>query len=454
MLFAARRQQTGLAVNDNTLASNPPWTRATWQRWGAVVLLAEGLRRLAGMWTTTPSETFWVCLPIVIVAAAALRLIPPPQLNAESRAGRIAILAILATVPTLFYLTLTRLTNSRMSLWECVVATYFFGCCLELPMLYLFQFRKWCSLALERRWPGWRAKCASGALTLGIYLLLIPLLLATFAVHRLKLRPDVTEPQFVTGEIQLIEFSSRGPQSLRLRGDFWPVADSRGTIIVCHGVGANRRDISAITQLVHDCGYQVLSFDFRGHGESDGRTITYGANERLDVLGAYDYCLSRTDVDPSKLYALGVSMGGSSLLLALPDMPQVQAAVIDSAFADLSAMFDHQLRLFPSPLRKPLHQVTALAGWCETGFDIETIRPIDALPRITARLLFVAGTADFVVPSEHTERLHAAAPASQLHLEPEAPHIGTAMLNPAEYRRRLKRHCSHPVGVESEAVIE
>lgn len=406
------------------------------------MLLAEGLRRLSALWTTSPSESFWACLPVVILAAAALKLIPPPQLNAESRAGRIAILVILLTVPTLFYLTLTRLTNSQFSVWESVVATYFFGCCIELPMLYLFQFRKWCSLAFDRRWPGWMAKCLSSLLTLTIYLLLIPVLLATMAVHRPKLRPDVTELQFTTGEIELVEFDSRGPQPLRLRGDFWPVADSRGTMIVCHGVGANRRDISAITQLVHDCGYQVLSFDFRGHGDSDGRTITYGANERLDVLGAYDYCLSRSDVDPARLYALGVSMGGSSLLLALPDMPQVRAAVIDSAFADLSAMVDHQLRFFPGPLRRPLHQVTALAGWCETGFDIETIRPIDALPRITARLLFVAGSEDFIVPTEHSRRLHAAAPDSQLHVEPEAPHIGAAMLNPAEYRRLLKLHCS------------
>ena len=406
------------------------------------MLLAETLRRLSVLWTTSPSESFWACLPVIIVAAAALKLIPPPQLNAESRVGRIAILVILTTVPTLFYLTLTRLTNSRFSAWESVVATYFFGCCIELPMLYLFQFRKWCSQTFDQRWPGWKAKCLSASLTLTIYLLLIPVLLATMAVHRPKLRPDVTEPQFTTGEIELVEFNSRGPHPLRLRGDFWPVADSRGTMIVCHGVGANRRDISAITQLVHDCGYQVLSFDFRGHGDSDGRTITYGANERLDVLGAYDYCLGRSDVDPSRLYALGVSMGGSSLLLALPDMPKVQAAVVDSAFADLSALVDHQLRFFPGPLRRPLHQVTALAGWCETGFDIETIRPIDALPRISAPLLFVAGSEDFIVPTQHSLRLHAAAPTSQLHVEPEAPHIGTGMLNPAEYRRLLKRHCS------------
>ena len=105
-------------------------------------------------------------------------------------------------------------------------------------------------------------------------------------------------------------------------------------------------------------------------------------------------------------------------------------------------MVDHQLRFFPGPLRTPLHKITALAGWCETGFDIETIRPIDALPRISARLLFVAGSADFIVPSEHSQRLHTAAPKSQLHLEPEAPHIGAAMLNPSEYRKLLERHCS------------
>ncbi len=454
--MVGRIAEYGVPRNEFRLSSSPAGDKADrsqssapvasrWSaplRWGAVILVAEGLRRLVGQWTTSPSETFWACLPLVILTAAALRVIPPPKLNSESRAGRVAILLVLALAPTLFSLALTRLTQSRFSWWECVVATYFFGCCLELPLLYVFQFRKGCGEAFERRWPGWRARIASGAMTLGIYLLLFPLLLATLAVHRPKLLPDVSGPEFQVASLERVEFSSRGSRPLRLRGDFQTRPNSRGTMIVCHGVGANRRDISAITQLVHEAGYQVLAFDFRGHGESAGRTITYGANERLDVLGAYDYCLSRSDVDPGKLYAIGVSMGGSSLLLALPDMPRVQAAIIDSAFADLPAMVDHQLRFFPQPLRGPLHRVTALAGWCETGFDIETIRPIDALPRIAARLQFIHGTEDFIVPPSHSERMHAAAPGSLLHLEPFAPHIGTAMLNPAEYRRLLNTHCA------------
>ena len=427
------------------IASTQPLSiRSASLRCISVLLLTEGLRRVFGSWTTSPSETFWGCLPIVLAMAAALRLIPPPKLNAESRAGRVGVVLVLALAPTLFFFTLTRLAQSRFSWWECVVATYFFGCCLELPLLYLFQFRKHCGEAFEQRWPGWRARTASGLMALGIYLLLIPVLLATFAVHRPKLLPAVADAEFTSGSMEHIEFPSRGPRPLMLRGDFQPLPHSRGTMIVCHGVGANRRDISAITQLVHDAGYQVMAFDFRGHGESEGRTITYGANERLDVLGAYDYCLSRHDVDPEQLYALGVSMGGSSLLLALPDMPQVHAAIIDSAFSDLPAMVDHQLRFFPSWLRGPLHQVTRVAAWCETGYDIERIRPIDALPRITARLLFIHGTEDFVVPFQNSQRLHAVSPSSLLHLEPYAPHIGTAMVNPAEYRRLLGEHCAPP----------
>ncbi len=427
------------------MASTQPLTRWSGSlRCVFVLLLTEGLRRVVGSWTTSPSETFWVCLPVVIAMAAALRLIPPPRLNAESRAGRASILLVLLFAPTLFYLVLTRLTQSRFSWWECVVATYFFGCCLEFPLLYLFQFRKRCGEAFERRWPGCRARMASGLMALGIYLLLIPILLATFAVHRPKLLPVVADSEFTSGSIERIEFPSRGPRQLTLRGDFQSLPHSRGTMIVCHGVGANRRDISAITQLVHDAGYQVLAFDFRGHGESEGRTITYGANERLDVLGAYDYCLSRSDVDPEQLYALGVSMGGSSLLMALPDMPLVHAAVVDSAYSDLPAMVDHQLRFFPPWLRGPLHQVTRVAGWFETGYDIERIRPIDALPRISARLFFVHGTEDFVVPFQNSERLHSASPSSLLHLEPYAPHIGTVMVNPAEYRRLLRENCAPP----------
>lgn len=427
------------------MVSTQPLSIWSWKlRCIFILLLTEGLRRVMGSWTTSPSETFWVCLPVVIAAASILRLIPPPKLNAETRAGRVSIMLILLLAPTLFYFTLTRLTQSRFSWWECVVATYFFGCCIEFPLLYLFQFRKRCGEAFERRWPGWHARFASGLMTLVIYLLLIPILLATFAVHRPKLLPDVSSSEYTTGSLEHIEFPSRGPRPLTLRGDFQPLPHSRGTMIVCHGVGANRRDISAITQLVHDAGYQVLAFDFRGHGESEGRTITYGANERLDVLGAYEYCLSRSDVDPEQLYALGVSMGGSSLLMALPDMPLVHAAIIDSAFSDLPAMVDHQLRFFPPWLRGPLLQVTRVAGWCETGYDMERIRPIGVLPRIPAHLLFIHGTEDLVVPFQNSERLHSAAPGSLLHREPFAPHIGTALLNPVEYRRILRAHCAPP----------
>lgn len=69
-----------------------------------------------------------------------------------------------------------------------------------------------------------------------------------------------------------IDFVS--PDGLRLRGTRVDVEDARGHAILVHGGGVTREEGGFFTRLAAGlavAGFASLRFDFRGHGESDGR---------------------------------------------------------------------------------------------------------------------------------------------------------------------------------------
>ncbi len=394
-----------------------------------------GLRRFVG----STSEAFWLGWPIIVLAGSSgLKVLPPPRLNSGSRAGRIGTVLVLALFPVAYYAFLVSVTGSLWSWHELLVICYFFGLSFELSLLYAFQILEAvidrCRKRVGQRWH----KPLPIIIRAAFYAVLIPYILVVFAVHRPRLLP--TPMTTVSADqIETIEFLSRD-ETTTLRGVFLKQPSARGTVIVCHGVGANHADIEDIHLVLFESGFQVLTFDFRGHGNSDGHTITYGLNERLDVLGAYDACLARTDVDPDRVFALGVSMGGASLAMALPEMPRVRAAVLDSAFASLTAMVEHQFRFVPDSLRPLPTQIARGFGWLEIGTDINSLTPATRLKQLDLPVLIIHGEDDHIVPVDHARQLHAACHHGTLHIEKHCPHIGTVMLNEARYARMVTRH--------------
>jgi len=391
------------------------------------------------MFVSSASEAFWMSLPpVVLIGSRFLRVIPPPRLNSPTRFGRIASLIILALFPAGYYGFLVSVTGSEWSWREFFLVSYFFGLAFEISLLYVYQILEHTQGRIRDKVKHRYAGVLAVVLRTAFYIVLVPYIFVIFAVHRPKLMPTPIAG-VPTENVEQIEFPSRDEQTT-LRGVFLKREEPQGTVIVCHDVGANHSDIEVIHQVLYEAGFQVFTFDFRGHGLSDGHTITYGLNERMDVLGAYDACLARGDVDPDRLFALGVSMGGASLTLALPDMPMVRAAVLDSAFADLTSMVEHQFRFLPQSLRSVVTQVARGISWIETGADINQLAPAKAIPRTDIPILIIHGDADKIVPVQHASLLHASAENSAIHIEPGGPHIGTVMLNSSRYKRLVKQH--------------
>ncbi len=395
---------------------------------------------LVRVFVGSASEAFWMALPpFVLLGACVLKVIPPPRLNSPTRLGRVVSIIILILFPPSYYSFLVFVTGSAWSWREFFLVSYFFGLSFEISLLYVYQLLEFIHERLRRKVQPRYAGILFVSLRAAFYVVLVPYIFVIFAVHRPKLMPTPIAG-IPAANVETIEFVSNDHPHTVLRGVFLKPENPVGTVIVCHGVGANHSDIEVIHQVLYEAGFQVFTFDFRGHGLSDGHTITYGLNERSDVLGAYYACLSRNDVHPDRLFALGVSMGGASLALALPDMKQVRAAVLDSAFADLTEMVEHQFRFLPQSLRTVVTQVARGFSWIETGADINQLAPARALPKIDIPILIIHGDADRIVPVEHARKLQAVARHPTVHIEPDCPHIGTVMLNSHKYKRLVSQH--------------
>jgi uncharacterized protein len=133
-----------------------------------------------------------------------------------------------------------------------------------------------------------------------------------------------------------VEFPSQ--DGLTLFGWFMP-GISKGTIILLHGHGGKGIAMIYHASALVDKGYSVLSYDQRAHGSSDGDVCTAGWKEADDVMAALDYLKTRQDVDPERIGALGLSMGGQAALFAAAREEGLSAVIAEGPSA--TRLADH-----------------------------------------------------------------------------------------------------------------
>ena len=111
---------------------------------------------------------------------------------------------------------------------------------------------------------------------------------------------------------------------------------SRGTVILAHGINANRSDmLSRANFLVRD-NYNALLIDLRDHGESGGTFAGPGYMESRDILGALKYLEDRGR--PGRIAVMGHSYGAVAALYAAVQSTEISAVLADSAFISFEDM--------------------------------------------------------------------------------------------------------------------
>ncbi len=225
---------------------------------------------------------------------------------------------------------------------------------------------------------------------------------------------------------------------VRLHGWFFPAtATARGTIVHAHGNAGNISAHFPYVAWLPERGWNVLCFDYRGYGQSQGRPTRAGT--LADVRAAIEYVRTRTDVDPDRVVLFGQSIGGTLSLVAAVGRDDLRGLVIDGAFAAYRREAREVLR------RSVLWAVAGPVSACLVSDDASPIEIADRLPAIPK--LFICGTADRIVHPRHSIDLFEAAPEpKQLYTIEGGEHCDWMFADSDGHRARVASFLDECVG--------
>jgi fermentation-respiration switch protein FrsA (DUF1100 family) len=120
-----------------------------------------------------------------------------------------------------------------------------------------------------------------------------------------------------------------------------PANEPAGAAIVCHGNAGNIAHRIPLAAALREMGLDVLLFDYRGYGNSDGSPSEEGTY--LDAEAAWDHVVSQRGVLPSRLVLFGESLG-SGVAVELATRREIAGLVLEGAFSSLPEL---GARLYP-----------------------------------------------------------------------------------------------------------
>ncbi|MEZ0064917.1 pimeloyl-ACP methyl ester carboxylesterase [Streptacidiphilus sp. MAP12-20] len=204
-------------------------------------------------------------------------------------------------------------------------------------------------------------------------------------------------------------------------------ADGSLAVVVAHGFsGAVERPALRRAAEVFARRAGVVTFSFRGHGRSGGRS-TVGDREVLDLDAAVAWARS---LGFERVATVGFSMGGAVVVRHAALSGGVSAVAAVSAPARWYYQGTVPMRRLHWVVMKPLGRVVGRIG-LKTRIDPNEwtdvpLPPVAAAARVTVPLLVVHGDADPYFPLDHPRSLREAAPGSELWIEPGFGHAENA----------------------------
>jgi alpha-beta hydrolase superfamily lysophospholipase len=255
-----------------------------------------------------------------------------------------------------------------------------------------------------------------------------------------------------------------------LSGDFWAQPQPAPTIIICHGYRVNRTVLRPVAALEYKYGYNILLFDFRGHGESESRATSGGNAEIRDLEAALAVVRQQAETIPGKIVIHGFSMGASVALLLDPQ-PDVAAIIVDSPYARLDEILKRIMHWqltngstswapFMHPLRNGFHALTwitmaassivfrlrfghALNARPATSFKRWQVRSKGIIHQSYPPILLIHGVKDNAIPITHAHQIVTQAYAHNITLQTyfveDAEHCGAYGNDPQKYIQVLER---------------
>ena len=237
------------------------------------------------------------------------------------------------------------------------------------------------------------------------------------------------------------EVKIRSRDGFMLCGKIKVISKDAPFAIMCHGYRSSPFiDFSGGAPMAMRLGYNVLLIHQRAHAESEGKCLTFGVKESLDVA---DWAKYINDTYGSDVILFGISMGAATVLMCagLPDLPEcVKGAFADCPYSSAKEIIKLEMKARKMPCPPILYFFARLGARIFGGFDPNDSVPKESAMRAKIPLALVHGESDKLVPYSMSYEMHKAANIP-LHSFKDATHGTAYIFEPERYEEIVADFC-------------
>lgn len=256
-----------------------------------------------------------------------------------------------------------------------------------------------------------------------------------FPGRRFRFREGAAIP--MQGRLRAVTFPSE--DRIMLTGWYGEAAEPAATIILCHGMPGDKRDMAGLAGALVEAGFGTLAFDFRGWGESDRGPVTFGYREMHDILGAVTFVQNQRTERHQRIGIVGLSMGAAAAILAAAETPAIEAIVADSSYARLDQEADLVVRRLWGPLAALVSGSARQLAERLIGTPLASVSPVNAVAKISPRpVMIIHGMSDRLTDVRDAYALYqACGDPKTLWIIEHAAHARTRRVGAEQYDRRI-----------------
>jgi hypothetical protein len=217
---------------------------------------------------------------------------------------------------------------------------------------------------------------------------------------------------------------------VKLHGWFAPAESAKATLVISHGNAGNISHRYLLMRSLVRHKFNVLMYDYRGYGRSEGTPTEEGVYE--DGRAFFDYALNLPEVNPQRIILWGTSLGGAVAIDVAAQRPAA-GLIVESTFTSAK---DVARVLYPF---LPVH------FFLRSKFNsIEKIRTLN-IPT-----LVIHGEHDSIIPIGLGRKLfNAANEPKEFYEIPGADHNDTFFVGGEEYFSRIDRFVTKALATTS-----
>lgn len=233
-----------------------------------------------------------------------------------------------------------------------------------------------------------------------------------------------------------VRFDAR--DGVSLSGWYIP-SRSGAAVVLLHGAGSTRSNVLDHARVLARQGFGVLLYDARGHGRSGGRAMDFGWQGDDDVAGAVEHLRRRADVDPGRIGAVGMSMGGETAIGAAGSNPAIRAVVAEGATNRVAGDKDWLSEEYGARGAVTEWLASLTTGITDLLTDAGPPPPLrDAARRAAPRPMLLIAAGDVADEPVAARWIASAAPTSvRVWVAPDTGHTDALRTHPGEWERRV-----------------